>query len=121
MMIPDETSKRFIEVLRNKITRLNPTPTSRHGRTTSFTPQDLHSCDYVFIRRDAHRTPLQMLYEGPYRVLQRGEKAFTVDIGGRAELISIDRLKPARLDPDLPVQVAQTPARGRPRKQQPSH
>ena len=116
----DVTSKRFIEILRNKITHLNPTPTTRHCRTTSFIPRDQQYCEYVFVRRDAHRTPLQMLYEGPYRVLQRDEKAFTVDIGGRPELISIDRLKPARLDPDVPVQVAQPPRRGRPRKQQPS-
>jgi hypothetical protein len=37
---------------------------------------------------------LQPLYAGPYRVLSSGDKCFTVDIGGKAEVVSIDRLKP---------------------------
>ena len=37
-----------------------------------------------------------------------------MDIGGRTEHISVDRLKPAFYDPALPVQVAKPPPRGRP-------
>ena len=35
-------------------------------------------------------------------------------MGGKEEIISIDRLKPAHLDIDSPVQVAIPPPRGRP-------
>ena len=37
-----------------------------------------------------------------------------IDIGGNADSVSIDHLKPAHLDPDLPVQVALPPRQGRP-------
>ena len=70
--------------------------------------------NYVFIHRNAHRTPLQRPYEGPFHGLERGPKFFKIDIGGKADSVSIYRLKPAHLDPDLPVQVALPPHRGRP-------
>ena len=69
---------------------------------------------YVFIRRDSHRTPLQRPYEGPFKVLQLGEKNFTIDIGGRKDTVSVDRLKPAHIDPEFQVPVAVAKHRGRP-------
>ena len=50
-------------------------------------------------------------------VLQRDAKFFTIDKSGRADTVSIDRLKPAHLDIDQPVQVAKPRRRGRPKKQ----
>ena len=69
---------------------------------------------FVFVRQDAHHTPLQKPYVGPYKVLQAGTKTFMLDMGGKEEIISIDRFKPAHLDIDSPVQVAVPPPRGRP-------
>ncbi len=37
---------------------------------------------------------LAPLYEGPYKVVKRSPKYFRVDIGGRVEAVSLDRLKP---------------------------
>ena len=62
----------------------------------------LATTTHVFIRRDAARTPLQPPYDGPYSVLERMDKHFTVDIYGRKEMVSIHRLKPAHLDNDMP-------------------
>ena len=100
--------------LRELVSKFVPTPTSGHGGSKVSVPHALQSSKYVFIRRDAHRTPLQRPYEGPFHVLERGPKFFKIDIGGKADSVSIDRLKPAHLDPDLPVQVALPPRRGRP-------
>jgi hypothetical protein len=47
----------------------------------------------VYIRCGGTVPSLQPLYAGPYRVLSGGDKCFTVEIGGKAELVSIDRLK----------------------------
>ena len=71
---------------------------------------------YVYVRRDGTKGPLQRPKTGPYAVLTPGDKTFPLDIGGRTERISVDRLKPAFYDPALPVQVAKPPPRGRPQR-----
>ena len=106
----------FLPALRNKVGTLAPVPTSQHGSHAASVPHNLHQCAYVFIRRDNHRTALQHPYQGPYKVICPGEKVFIIDIGGKAEKVSIDRLKPAHLDLDQPVRVANPKQRGRPRK-----
>ena len=66
--------------------------------------KDLLTSEYVFVRVDAHRKPLTPPYVGPFRVIQRRKKNFKVDIGGRTDAISIDRLKPAHLDATVLMQ-----------------
>ena len=90
-------------------------PTSQYGARRSPLPQYLEKAKFVFIRRDGHRAPLQRPYEGPFRVIEPGIKTFKVDIGGKTETITVDRLKPARLDLNCPVEVAQPRPRGRPK------
>ena len=100
--------------LREHAETLAPVPTSQHGPVTTFIPHTLTVAPYVFMRRDAHRNPLQTPYTGPYRVISKADKAFVIDYGGREETVSIDRLKPAHVDPTSPVPLAQPPRRGRP-------
>ena len=54
--------------LRAKVEQFTPTPTSKHAHPRAFVPPGLQSSAFVFIRRDAHRTPLQRPYEGPFKV-----------------------------------------------------
>ena len=100
--------------LREAVAKLTPTPTSRHCLPKNSVPASLSSSAYVFVRRGAACTPLQRPYEGPFRVIAPGEKTFLIDRGGKQETVSIDRLKPAHLDLDQPVYVAQPPRQGRP-------
>ncbi|XP_078252912.1 uncharacterized protein LOC144592254 [Rhinoraja longicauda] len=100
--------------LRARVGSLAPGPASSHGSTAVHVPADLQDCEFVFLRRDSHRPPLQLVYQGPFRVLKRGTVTFTLQVGTRQELVSVSRLKPAHLDPDRPVLVAQPPCRGRP-------
>jgi hypothetical protein len=72
----------------------------------------LHKADFVYVRRGAVASSLSPLYSGLYRVISRGEKTFHVDIGGRDEVISADRLKPYL--GQAPVQPASPSKRGRP-------
>ena len=47
--------------------------------------------------------------------VESGTKTFKLDIRGKTETIIVDRLKPAHLDLDSPVEVAQPRPRGRPK------
>ncbi|XP_064093848.1 uncharacterized protein LOC135206360 [Macrobrachium nipponense] len=104
-------------------------------RTKHFLPKALSSCKHVFIRDDARCPPLTRPYQGPFRILQRTDKAYFISINGREDCVSTDQLKPAFLmdeeygDADLigrltlPQQevtplIAKPPSRscGRPRK-----
>ena len=105
-----------LQRLREQVRSLAPVPTSRHGTVHGSVPSDLQLAKFIFIRRDAHRGPFQRPYEGPFKVIQPGSKTFLIDIGGRTETISVDRLKPAHLDLEQPVQVAIPRRRGRPPK-----
>ena len=105
-----------LQRLREQVRSIAPIPTSRHGTTCGSVPRDLQLAKFVFIRRDAHRWPLQRPYEGPFKVIQPGLKTFLVDIGGKSETVSVDRLKPAHVDLEQPVQVAVPRPRGRPPK-----
>ncbi|GFU50932.1 transposable element Tcb1 transposase [Trichonephila clavipes] len=64
-----------------------------------------------FLRRDMLRRPLQQPYDGPFKVLQRKDKVFFLDINGKRVSVSIDRCKPAFfLNTVEPNATASTPA-----------
>ena len=94
-----------------------PIPTTTHKIPRSSVPTSLMSSRFVFIRHDAHRTPLQCPYDGPYEVLEPGDKVFRIRLGDREELITVDRLKPAIMPEDYPHPIAVPPRRGRPPKE----
>ena len=106
----------YLTTLREKVRSLAPVPTSQHCSPAASVPPELFKSLYVFVRRDSHRSPLQHPYEGPFKVISPGPKVFILDRGGKRETVSVDRLKPAHLDLDQPVQVAIPRTRGRPRK-----
>ena len=102
--------------LRDAVSKFLPVPTSRHCKSKSFVFPDLPDSDFVFIRRDENRPVLQKPYEGPFRVIERAVKIFTIDYGGKPNTISIDRLKAAHLD--KAIRLAQPRRRGRPSTKQ---
>jgi len=93
----------FLNDLRSTVQSFSPTKMAHHCHPVVHIPHDLKTCQYVFIRVDKHRMPLQAPYIGPYRVVSRKQKTFKIDVGGRTDVISIDRLKPAHVDSSSPV------------------
>lgn len=88
----------FLGQLKGVVSKLKPTPTPIHGRNQDniFIHPELNSCDYVFIRIDAVKKPLQKPYTGPHKVISRHAKYFMVETANNtAKNVSIDRLKPA--------------------------
>lgn len=80
-------------------TTLRPPPTRHAGTRRTFVHPDLSSATHVFVRHDGYRRPLQNPYDGPFLVESRRPKSFTLSVNGRSEIVSVDRLKPAYLDP----------------------
>ena len=67
-----------------------------HSTPKLFIPKDLQQCSHIWLRTDRVRQPLEAPYSGPFKVLQRYEKYFTLEINnGRKTNVGIDHLKPA--------------------------
>lgn len=61
------------------------------------------NCTHVFVRKDGVHQPLTGKYAGPFRIIERNNRAFKLLIDNREHFVSIDRLKPATFwrDPAL--------------------
>jgi hypothetical protein len=57
-------------------------------------PADLLHAPAVLVRRDVHVSPLELLYDGPYRMLARSRDWFRIQVGNRTDTISTSHLKP---------------------------
>lgn len=77
---------------------LRATPPRPQRRKSTYVSNELAHCTHVFVRHDACRQSLQHPYDGPFRVIERRDKYFLLDLKGRKDTVSIDRLKPAYLD-----------------------
>ena len=89
-----------------------PTRPLSYAEAAKQLPSSLQEALYVYVRRGAIGTAFSAPYQGPYLVAKGGDKAFHVHIGGRQEVISVDRLKPHL--GTSPVIPASPPPRGRP-------
>ena len=64
-------------------------PTRWHGSHDTYLPPDLHTASHVYVPRDDHKPPLTRAYVGPYRVLRRSSKHFTLDVSGKRKELSV--------------------------------
>ena len=103
--------------LRDTVARFIPCQQTYTTSRTTYVPPDLKSSSHVFVRIDAAKSPLTPPYTGPYKVLQRREKSFQLQIRNSTDWVSIDRLKPAYLldseQPPVSFSRAGRPLRGR--------
>ena len=91
----------YVTRLKAYMAQLRPQPTRSCSNRDPFVSSDLSSSSHVFIHDDSVRRPLQHPYSGPFKVIKRADKYFTLDINGRQDTVSVDRLKPAYLEHDL--------------------
>ena len=73
--------------------------------TALFNPQ----VTYVFLKSEVRRHSLQPAYKGPYLIVDRNPKYFTLDFTTHQDHISIDRLKPAIFSMESLNEAAQAP------------
>ena len=74
-------------------------PTTRPTSDCSQIDQKLATCTHVFVRNE-NRRGLMPNYSGPYKVIERNSKHFTIRLDNKDDKVSIDRLKSAKLDLD---------------------
>jgi hypothetical protein len=91
--IPKPPPQEFVDFLR----AASPPPSTRprsYAQVTVALPASLLQGKFVYIRHGGTVPSLQPLYAGPYLVVSSGDKCFTVEIGGKTEVVSVDSLKP---------------------------
>lgn len=92
----DEATTDFVQKLKTYTSKLKPQQPSHHCKRPTFIHKDLRDSDHVFVRKDAVKASLQPPYEGPFQVLERGDKFFKLRFHDlKEDTVSIDRLKPA--------------------------
>ena len=101
----------YVTRLKLVMSKLKATPVRKQTPRKTHIHGDLSSSTHVFIRRDRVKTSLQKPYDGPYKVLERGDKYFTVEVRGKQDVVSLDRLKPAHMDllPTPPKSISTPP------------
>lgn len=85
----------FVNKIKDVIDGLKPSARESKSPHKIFVHKDLSTSNYVFIRNDAIRKPLQPPYDGPYRVISRNDKVYRIQLPDRQANVSVDRLKPA--------------------------
>ena len=96
----------YVAKLRSTMQQLRPTPPRHHSKHKAYISKNITQCTHVFIRHDGVHTPLQPPYNGPFKVIQRDDKTYTVEVNGQPKVVSLDRLKPAHVeDPSMIVTV----------------
>ncbi|GFU35203.1 putative gag-pol protein, partial [Nephila pilipes] len=88
----------FVQKLKATMKQVKPIPFSYNCKQKPFVFKDLQNCSHVFVRTDIIRHSLQPPYHGPYQVIKRSDKIFTLLIKNKNVNISIDRLKPCFSD-----------------------
>ncbi len=103
----------FTQQLRQQMSGFEPPATRpQPQQLASAALSSLMLAQFVYIKRGPAASSLAPLYAGPYKVVERGQKSFWLDVGGRSEAVSVDRLKPHL--GSSPLQPARPPKRGRP-------
>lgn len=95
------TQATFVQALREHMRQILPIEGSRHGSKKVFVFKDLLTTDFVFLRHDGPKAPLQPPYEGPFKVISRTAKTFLLNINNRNVTVSLDRLKLAYVMGDV--------------------
>ncbi|XP_067128612.1 uncharacterized protein [Centruroides vittatus] len=112
---PRISCESFVSQLKTHMANLKPLATSAHSTEKIFIHPELKECTHIFLRFDANRPPLRQPYSGPYKVLEKHDKTLVIDIQGRKSTVSIDRVKPAYILQDEPLQKSSIkPVQSRP-------
>ena len=89
--------------------RTTDTEPKHHSKVIPTDMPPLQKATHAYVRVDGHRKPLQRPYQGPFLIVSRTDKTYTLLNKGQPQSISIDRLKPAVVDIDNRQLTAKVP------------
>jgi len=92
-----EDTANLLDRLRQFARTIKPT-SPRTTSTPSYVDKRLHTCTHVLVRNDKVKRSLQPQYDGPFQIISRTDKTFTIQMNNRKETISIDRVKAAWME-----------------------
>ena len=92
--IPEIDRQDYADRIRKSMNQV--VPKYRKHQIPGHMQKSLETCEYCFVRNEA-KTGLQYHYKGPYRILERHEKHFVLQIKNKADKVSINRLKSAHI------------------------
>ena len=93
----ETVTQNFTRELHKTMAKFDLTDFSNREKSTktSYVPDQLQTCDKVWIRIDRVQKLLEAPYSGPYMVLERTPKYFLIETNSNTHTqVSIDRLKP---------------------------
>ena len=82
--LPDPSN--YVRQLKALMQHIQSSPPRQPTNNDSNIPKGLATATHVFIRQDVVHKPLQPPYDGPFLVLKRMDKHYTIDINGRKKI-----------------------------------
>ena len=77
-----------------------------HRNQHFYVDPRIYSAKYCFIRSDGKNSFFELPYKGPYKIIFRNDKFFTLDVGERVDNVSTDRFKSAHILPGYETDTA---------------
>lgn len=77
---PHDANNEWVSNFCEQMQKITTPEIKRHGTKPIYIPQDLATCTHVFLRNDAVLKPLQQPYTGPFAVIKRNDKTFTIKV-----------------------------------------
>ena len=101
LLSPEHDNAHSQSTYRQQLTQylnsLRPTEPRHPSSRKTHMERVLEGCTHVFMQNTPNKPPLAPTYNGPFRVLRKHTKYFTVDLVSRIDNVSIDRIKAAHL------------------------
>ncbi|KAK4318058.1 hypothetical protein Pmani_010905 [Petrolisthes manimaculis] len=70
----------FLDTLRSTVSKFLAFPPRTPDNQRCFVPSALDSAEYVWVRQDGHRRPLQRPYNGPFKVISKSIRIDEVQV-----------------------------------------
>jgi len=94
------TQSEYVNLLKAQMNSISTVRSHRNFYAKQYLPPGLTTASHVFVRNETKRS-LDPAYKGPYKVIKRYDKYFTLQMDRGQDNVHINRLKPAHTEEDI--------------------